>query len=147
MKYIVKQKKRQNASRRAINREKRIIALMHEKVVIANFSYNRNLVFMYNKICADEIAFEELDNNSKKEYKLCEKYMMWNDYQSLKLEEQERDRVFTLLNLSSKLEEYPAVKQKYRDLNHECKEFRKELTSTEEKRKMFYTCVGIDNLK
>jgi hypothetical protein len=214
MKFVAKQKARQAICKREMNREKRLIRLMHEKSVMDNFKDNREYTNMYNRILDDTLNLEGLCSTDRKVYNVCQKFIMYNDFKELKhLEEnvdkfhdklnssrfsmnEAREQLFDLQkqlynkrneevnnddtgvngdtndadnnaevnldaecaeikrnignakeNLKESKNKYKQLKEKYNELKSEYYEFRRALTNSEEGRRLFSLCKGIEGLK
>ena len=147
MKFADKQKSRQSMCRREMNREKREIKLMHEKSLINNFTSNQECINMYNKMRSDDFNLENLCTSEKKVYETCKKFVMYNDYKSLNEIEEEMYDLRDALDNEEEPQQYYELRTKYNALKKEHKEFRNMLTSTEDGRKLFGLCKGIDSLK
>lgn len=147
MKFADKQKVRQAMCKRELNREKRVIRMMHEKSIINNFKYNQDCLNMYDKMMSDNFNSENLCSNEKKVFQSCQKYIMWNDYNELKDLEKEMNIVRDAMDTEEDTRKYYELKKQYNSLKKEYIEFRRELTNTEEGRRLFNLCKGIDSIK
>lgn len=97
MKFIKKQRARQAMCKREINREKRLIRLMHEKYVLDNFRENKDYMNMYNNLINNTLNQDGLSSSDRKVYNTCQKYIMYNDFKELDVLQEKienlRDRV------------------------------------------------------
>jgi hypothetical protein len=146
MKYLDRQKKRQSVCNRAMRRELHEIRLMHERAVLNNFGLYEKNVKMYKQMMEDGFDASKLDTNEKKTYAACQKFIMVNDYQSLKELELERNKIRDELNVESDEQEYERLRKKLRELSKECDEFKRKLNETNEGRQNFRLCVGLERL-
>ena len=145
--YLKHQQKRQNMSRKELNREKRLVNLMHEKVCINNFQTNQILMHLYKQILSDGVDTETLDTTGKKLYKQCMKYMMYRDFGTLR--EMENDIYNTRVHMkrTQNNNEYFRLKNKVYEMNRINSEFRTKLLETDESRHLFNLCRNIYNLE
>lgn len=148
MKFLARQQKRQAMCRRSMNREQREIRLMHERAVLNNFGLNEKNVRMYKQMMEKENEFDasNLDNDQKKTYALCQKFIMVNDYQKLKKLEFDRDMLREEMDAETNGQEYEKLFKKLRKLNKEYDEFKKKLNETNEGRRNFRLCLGLERL-
>lgn len=146
MKFADKQRKRQTASRRAMGREKKEIKLMHERTLLNNFGHNQEYTNMYDRMLTEDFSRDSLSSTEKKIYMTCRKYIMYNDYQNLCDIQREMNSVRDMMDVETNEEYYEILRRKYNKLKKEHNDFRKELTETEEERKLFNLCKGIDSL-
>lgn len=154
-KYQKKQKKIQTSAHRRLMQEKRIVRLMHERVLLNKFDSNNDNVVMYNAIVNGvknnndkmrELSYEELDSTSKKVFTFCKKFMMMNDIEELNEMEADRLRVKTEMNLANDDYTRDRLRKKYKEMGEKCTEFYKKLNETEESRKLFKLCKLIGNV-
>lgn len=148
MKYQEKQKRKQRSCFRALQQEKRLVKLMHEKVFFRKFDLypTPELIVMYNNIIDDKVVYESLDSTNKKLYNECKKYVMFNDIKTLSEIEHEKQSVHDQMTHSKDEYNFERLKKKYRDLCDEYQEFRKKLTDTVENRRMFNMCNSVMTL-
>jgi hypothetical protein len=151
MKYANKQRSKQSACRRAMNKEKKEIRMLHEKVSMSNFTSNEKINDMYNKYLRRELSYDNLDADGKKLYDSCKKYDMWNKYLKLKKLENEREYIGMLLDDvpdgDAEDEYVKQYKKEYKNLGKKYNELIKSLTETSEDKKLFNLCKGIDNVQ
>ena len=82
MKFVIKQKRRQGACKRAMNKEKKEVRLLREKSVLNNFNNNTECVNMYDRMLKEDFDKDKLSSTEKKVYMTCRKYIMFNDYKN-----------------------------------------------------------------
>lgn len=154
-KYQKKQQKIQRSGHKRLMQEKRIVRLMHDKVLLNNFNLDNENVLMHDAIVNGvknekgeiaELSYDNLDTTSKRVYAFCKKYIMCNDI--LKLEEMENERFSIKEEMNNTKDEYThdRLRKKYKEMGDKCNEFRKKLNENDESRKLFKQCIDIMNV-
>lgn len=141
-KYLKRQNKRQIACFRALQNERRMIRMMHEKTELDNFDNERDLLEMYNNVVEDKVKYEDLDSTGKKMYNKCLKKFMYNNVNKIAEMERCKNDIFDNYDL---LDEYQKTKliQDYRELDEKIRELKRPILEKSENRKMFNECKNI----
>lgn len=151
-KYQRKQKKIQASAHKRLMQEKRLVRLMHDRVLFDNFERNNENVVMHNAIVNGvknlkgeivELKYDTLDATRKRIYTFCKKYIMCNDIEKLEEMENDRLKVKEEMNNAGDYYTYDRLRKIYKEMGDKCNEFRKKLNENDESRKLFRLCNNV----
>jgi len=150
-----KQKKIQRSARRRLNKEKRLVKMLHDRTKLEMFNNDSDNIAMYDSVLNGvrnengeykELNYDDLDATSKRTHNFCKKYIMMQNIAELEDLDNDRIRVRNDMMRASNRNTYNFLNGKYVAAREKHRSLYEELTETPEQRNLYKYCKNIASI-